>query len=212
MTPDKVAELVASLDAYILQRRRRKLDEWLAAIEQGDDEALYALCRQLVEIQLPDLPDESDDPDKPSPAEQADDIIQIARRLLLRPKALADAAAGIKPSFANRVRVRSMAKILADVKPRADPGAPRQERSGRRRETALVEASGPPIDGVWQLGIVVSFHPRLWTGSIRGRDGIEYPLAGGCLARSGLVTLIVGQRCQFKAVGGEVDIVRAAWH
>jgi hypothetical protein len=132
--------------------------------------------------------------------------------VLLRPKALADAAAGIKPSFANRVRVRSMAKILADVKPRAEPGAPRQERSGRRSETAPVEASGPPIDGVWQIGIVQAFNPRTHSGAVRGRDGKDYPLAAQCLMNSGLVTLIVGMRCQFKVIGGEVDAIKAAWH
>jgi hypothetical protein len=65
---------------------------------------------------------------------------------------------------------------------------------------------------VWVKGMVVTFNPRTHEGMLRGADGRELPLEGGCLMRSGLVSLIPGQRAEFLVVAGMVNQIKAAWH
>jgi hypothetical protein len=108
-----------------------------------------------------------------------------------------------------------MAKLFSDAKPRPGPGAPRPaERTGRRSESTPAISTGMTIaeDGVWQRGIVLSFNPRTWEGSVRAGDGRKFPLAAGALARSGFVTLVPGMKCEVKLVGDEADQIKAAWH
>jgi hypothetical protein len=224
-------KIVSALDAELGRRRQRRnalhLAQWLEE-EEHDYGALEVACRSvLARLErgdvLPDVLSEPVDPDEAIRREEflaahggieglIDEIAESARILKGRDQGLENAKNGIRPSYANRVRVRSMARLLADVKPKLDPSAPRPaERTGRRGE-APVEASGPPIDGVWQLGMIQSFNPRTHQGSVRGRDGTEYPLGPMVLMNSGLVTLVIGMRCQFRVIAGEVEIIKSAWH
>jgi hypothetical protein len=224
-------KIVSALDAELARRRQKRnalhVAQWFEE-EEHDYGALEVACRS-VQARLergevsPYVSSESVDPDEALPREEflavhggvaglIDEIADVARILKGRDQGLENAKNGIRPSYANRVRVRSMAWLLADVKPKLDPAAPRPaERTGRRGE-ALMQPSASESEGAWQRGMVLTFNPRTWEGSIRGGDGKEYPLGGGALARSGLVTLVPGMKCEFKVVGSEADQLKAAWH
>jgi hypothetical protein len=126
----------------------------------------------------------------------------------------ADVEAGIVRKIGPpKWRVRSVAKMLSDVKPKLDPAAPRPaERTGRRGGAPLVQPGAPEAEGRWLRGMVLTWNPRTWEGSVRAADGMEYRLAVGVLARSGLVTLVPGMKAEFKIVANECDQIKAAWH
>ena len=127
-------------------------------------------------------------------------------------QAAADEAAGIRRRPKVTMHVKSAAKLLPAA-PKLDPAAPKPaERAGRRGQPGLGLPGTPEADGVWKRGQVLTFKPRDWTGMVRAGDGGEYRLADGVMARSGLTTLIIGQKCEFRIVGGECDWVKAAWH
>jgi hypothetical protein len=67
-------------------------------------------------------------------------------------------------------------------------------------------------DGVWQRGQITRWNPRTHEGMVRAQDGREFPVAAGCLMKSGLVTLVPGMRAEIRILGGECDWIRAAWH
>jgi hypothetical protein len=218
MDPAAIERLVSALDAE-LARRKTKRDaaedaRWQAEFQ--DDVILFAkrLERWWGRRKPGSKPAQPLDRDSLAAAE--DEIIQpieIAEMVERAEQRREDEAAGIvrrrpKP----KLPARSVAKLLADAKPRPDPAAPRPaERTGRRGE-ALVQPGAPEADGVWQKGMVLSFNPRTLEGTVRAKDGKEYPLAAGCLMKSGLVTLVPGMRAEVRLLGGECDWVRAAWH
>jgi hypothetical protein len=216
----KLLELVAGMDAEIARRRVKKDAAedaaWLAEFQ--DEVILFAkrLERQF-DRRKPGavLPRDRD-------ALQAmeDEIVEltdIATHIEILERMREDRENGVeRRRFKPAIRVKSMARLLPEAKQRLDPGAAKPERTGGRRGESAPPAMsmGQPIaeDGVWLRGQVLTWNPRDHIGSVRAQDGREFVLAAGILMRSGLTTLIVGQKCQFHAVGSEADVVKAAWH
>jgi hypothetical protein len=176
-------KIVSALDAELARRRQKRnalhLAQWLEE-EEHDYGALEAACL-FVRARLergdvsPDVLSEPVDPDEAIRREEflaahggreglIEEIGELARVLSRRAQALEDAKNGIRPSYSNRVRAKSMAKLLADVKPKLDPGAPKVERNGRRGE-ALVQPGTSEAEGRWLRGMVLTFNPRL--GKVR---------------------------------------------
>jgi hypothetical protein len=139
-----------------------------------------------------------------------EDLAEAAQRQANRE---ADEAAGITRRPMATERVKSLGGPLS-MGPRLDPAAPKAESRSRRGGGAPVSSDGLPIAEPerWLKGQVLTFHPRTWQGSVRAHDGKEYPIAASCLMNSGLTTLVIGMRCEFRVTAGECDKIRAAWH
>jgi hypothetical protein len=219
LDPVALAKIVSSLDAELAKRRTRRdaaedaqwaeqfaCDEIVifakrlardfdrrkpGAVQPLDREAVERLEQEIVELM---------------------DIATMIHILNCRQEDLANGVVERRPK--PKLHVKSLAKLQPEP-PRRDPSAPKPaERSRRRGESAPPMSMGQPIaeDGVWLRGQILTWNPREHIGSVRAQDGREFVLAAGILMRSGLTTLIVGQKCQFRAVGSEADIVKAAWH
>jgi hypothetical protein len=118
-----------------------------------------------------------------------------------------DEAAGIvRRCGPPKIRVRRKGLKSASVGPRPDPAAPHPRRRGEST-APLVQPGTTEADVVW-LMIVSHWDPRAREGAVGASDGTEYKLAVVGLARSGLTTLVIGQKCEFRAVGSEADWVR----
>jgi hypothetical protein len=230
MTPEKATELVAALDAYIAQRRKRRdREEEQRWREEIDDDPVVFARRYLdrlvgrvggkspedaAEIVLSSVDDDADR-EKLERVEELAEWIRATAEMVEKLEARqADVAAGIVRKIGPpKWRVRSVAKLLSDVKPKLDPAAPRPaERTGRRGEAQLVQPNTPQTEAIWLRGQVLTWNPRTWLGSVRVSDGREIPLAVGVLARSGLTTLVVGMKCECRVIAGECDWIKAAWH
>jgi cold shock CspA family protein len=145
---------------------------------------------------LPDIP-EPTDPDKPSPVQQIEKLAAVAHRLLRRQKVLVDEAADIVRRPRPTMRVRSGNTMLTSTRPKLDPGAPRQERIGRRREP--VSSGAPPVDGMTRRGVVLTFDQRSMGGVIlEAGSGKEIAIAEGAVSRAGLTNLFPQQRVEFR--------------
>jgi hypothetical protein len=231
MTPEVAAKIVASLDAELARRRqKRDAEEEQRWRDESDNDPVYYGRRYLdrllgrvgaesaeeaAEIVMASAGDDADRATLERVEEFVEQIRGIAEMVERLEAHRADVEAGIvRKAGKPMLRVKSMAKLLADVK-RPDPSAPKPaERTGRRRSEAEPAMSGLPIseDGVWQKGMVLSFNPRTLEGSVRASDGKEYSLAAGCLMKSGLVTLVPGMRAELRLMGGECDWIKAVWH
>jgi hypothetical protein len=230
LSQDQVDQLVSGLDAYMAQRRRKQHAEFMARWEANppSHEQLYRVCQGLLEKdesdRPPDWPSDVVDPDEQIRLEEFHaayggrrgviaEIAEKARLLSLREAALADAEAGIRRRPYKPPMVRSANKPAAPVGPKPDPSAPKvAERTGRRGAAPLVVPGSPEEDAFWVKAMVLRFNPRDYTGAVRIDNGKEFPLGSAVLMRSGLVTLIVGMRCECRITGGEVEIVKSAWH
>jgi hypothetical protein len=217
LDPAAVAKILATLDANLAQRQTRRdaaQDAQWAADFDNDEVILFAL--RLARDFDRRKPGASVPLDRDAVERLESEIVELmdlAGHIELLERRREDEAAGIvrkcgKPA----IRVKSAARLLPEA-PKRNPSAPKPpERSGRRGE-GLPPLVRPEEDGpFWQRGMVLSFNQRDWSGVIRGSDGREYPLESGCLMRSGLVSLIPGQRTEFLAIAGMVNQIRAAWH
>jgi hypothetical protein len=224
-------KLIDALDVELERRRKKRhaalLAQWL---EEPDYRVLYGACCSLQDQYEvngsfpPDVLSEPVDADEAIWREEflaahggreglIEEIGETALVLMGRDQGLENAKNRIRPSYANRVRVRSMAKLLPDAKLRPAPAAPRPaERTGRRGEAPLVQPGTPEAEGRWLRGMVLTWNPRTWEGSVRAADGMEYRFAVGVLARSGMVTLVPGMKAEFKIVANECNQIKAAWH
>jgi hypothetical protein len=226
MTPEIATKIVASLDAE-LERRRRVRDAQEEARwreESGDDPVVFARryldrflgrigaksAEEAAEIVMASVGDDADRARLERVEEFAEWIVRFAEKVQLLEARRSDVEAGIeRRRFKPAIQVESVTRLLSHAKPRPDPAAPRPaERTGRRGEAPLVQPAeaGP----VWQKGMVLTFNPRTHEGMLRAADGREIPLEGGALMRSGLVSLIPGQRAEFLVVAGVVNTIKAA--
>jgi hypothetical protein len=216
--PAAAQKIVDALDAELAKRRSRRdavQDADWSAQFAGDEVILFA---KRLERDW-DRRQPGSEPLAPlgrGARERAEDevihLMEIATMVERAERRREDEAAGIRRRPVVKIHVRSEARLLPESpRPKLDPAAPRVvERTGRRGATPMVH---PEEDApVWTRGQVLTFNPRNWTGSVRSADGLEYKIADGTLARSGLMTLVVGMRCECRIVGAEVDLIRAAWH
>jgi hypothetical protein len=231
MDASTAEKVVSALDAELARRRqKRDAEEEQRWRDESDNDPVYYGRRYLdrllgrIGAESPEeaavivMASAGDDADRAT-LERVEEFVEQIRGIAEMVERLeahrADVEAGIVRKAGNpMLRVKSMAKLLADTKPRPDPAVPKVERSGRRRSEAEPAMSGLPIseDGVWQKGMVLSFNPRTLEGAVRASDGKEYSLAAGCLMKSGLVTLVPGMRAELRLMGGECDWIKAVWH
>jgi hypothetical protein len=212
-----IDKLVAGLDNYIAQRQSKKDSAENAAwAEQFDNDAVILFALQLqreYDRRKPGAVQPRDREALEAAENEVVELVNLAQMIHILERRREDEANGVverrpKP----KLHVKSMAKLLPEAKQRLDPGAAKPERTGGRRGgEALVMPAAPEDEGVWLKGQIMSWSPRTWEGSVRAANGKEYKLATGVLARSGLTSLVVGMRCEFRVMGGECDWIRAAW-
>jgi hypothetical protein len=222
-------KLVDSLDRELERRRRvREAQEearWRA--ESDDDPVFFARhyldrlvgrigaksAEEAAELVLASVDDDADR-ERLERVEELAEWFRATAEMVEKLEARdADVAAGIvRRRPVPKIRVRSEAKLLLESpRPKLDPAAPRVvERTGRRGAAPMVQRDEDVP--VWKRAQILTWNMRDWTGTVRSVDGLEYKIADGTLARSGLMTLVVGMRCECRIVGAEVDLIRAAWH
>ena len=219
LDPSAAARIVASLDAELAKRQTKRdeaeYERWQQEFQGDELIELMIFVKQLERQWDRTKPGASlallDDAVIAELEDRAISFYSMAETLEGLEQAREDEAAGIRrrPKVTH---VRSVAKLLP-VAPKLDPAAPKVvERTGRKGAAPMVQPGTPEAEGRWLRGQVLSFNLRDWTGMVRSSDGGEYRLADGVLMRSGLTTLIIGQKCEFRVIGSECDWVKAAWH
>jgi hypothetical protein len=153
-------KLVDALDVELERRRKRRdADEEASWRIEHPDDPVYFARRYLdrlvgrVGAESPEdaadivLASVDDDADRARPErveEFAEWIVRFAEKLQMLEARRADVEAGIvRKCGPPKIRVRSMAKLFPDAKPRPGPGAPRPaERTGRRSESTPAPSTG----------------------------------------------------------------------
>jgi hypothetical protein len=221
-------KLVDALDAELARRRqKRDAEEEQRWRDESDNDPVYYGRRYLdrllgrIGAESPEeaaaivMASAGDDADraKLERVEQLAEWIRATADMVTRLEARREdvEACIVRKMGPPKLRVRSMAKLLSDVKPRPDPAAPQPRRRGESAQARSPEGAGV-LDGVWQRGQITRWNPRTHEGKVRCADGREYPVAAGCLMKFGLVTLVPGMRAEIRLLGGECDCIRAAWH
>jgi cold shock CspA family protein len=212
LTPDQVSDISRTL-AEELSRRRAKRDaeEEQRWREESGDDCVYFGRRYLdrlvgrlgakspeeaAEIVMASVGDDVDREYRERVERFAEWIVECAEGVtILDALRAADAADGSAHRSRPTMRVKS--KGLASASPRPDPAAPRQERSGRRREP--VSPGAPAEHGMPHRGVVLRFDQCAMSGTIlEAGTGKEIAIAEGAVRRAGLTNLFPRQRVEFR--------------